>query len=172
MKTNLALIGFMGVGKTTIGKVLAKKIDMNFFDLDYEIMKRENMKVNEIFKEKGEHYFRNLEEEIIKECETMSNTIIATGGGTILNKNNLLSLRKHANICLISTSIDNIYKRVMRRPNKRPLLICKDTYEKIKKLLNDRKDIYKNSCDFEVYNKNEDLDEITDIIKKIYIEEM
>lgn len=172
MKTNLSLIGFMGVGKTTIGRVLAKKLDMNFIDIDREIERIEARSIAEIFSSEGEKYFRELERKVILQVENKSNTIISTGGGVILNADNISSLHKHSDICLIECDINLIYQRILRKKAKRPILNCSDAFEKISTLLESRHLLYNNSCDFKIINANEGINEIADKIKNIYIKMM
>ncbi len=86
-KENIVFLGMMGSGKTTIGKLVSKKLNLNFFDTDKAIEDELNMKISKIFKEKGESFFRELEEKITLDILKKKNTVIALGGGTFLNKN-------------------------------------------------------------------------------------
>ena len=88
-KRNLVLIGFMGCGKTTIGKNLSKLTGYNFIDMDYEIEKSAGMKINSIFEKYGERAFRNMESELCAELSKADGCIIATGGGVVKSDSNI-----------------------------------------------------------------------------------
>ena len=87
MKKNLVLLGMMGVGKSTLGKIVAKKLNLKFIDTDLNIEKKCSMKIWEIFKNKGEDFFRTEEQKEVIECLKKDKTVIALGGGAFLNKN-------------------------------------------------------------------------------------
>ena len=89
MKTNIALVGFMGVGKTAVGEALAKKLDRKFVELDLLIEQRAGKPIPEIFQQDGEVAFRELEIEVTKEVSRDKNLVIACGGGLVLNKINI-----------------------------------------------------------------------------------
>ena len=86
LKKNLILIGMMASGKSTIGRLLAKKLNLKFFDTDFIIEKRAEMKIVEIFQKKGEPYFRNLEKKIILNLLNKNNCVISLGGGAFINE--------------------------------------------------------------------------------------
>ena len=88
----IVLTGFMGTGKTSVGKELSKKLGYQFIDTDVLIEAREGKPVSLIFKEKGEDYFRKIEQAVVKEVSLMNNIVIATGGGVIKSKNNVENL--------------------------------------------------------------------------------
>ena len=104
-KKNLILVGMMGSGKSTIGAFIAKKINFEFIDIDKEVEKTENMKIREIFQEKGEKYFRKVEEKITIECLRKKNIVVSFGGGTFLN----LKIKKKvsAGVAHIVSSFNN-----------------------------------------------------------------
>lgn len=170
MKDNIALIGFMGSGKTTIGKILAKYLDMKFIDIDKMIAAREKKSIPEIFEEKGEQYFRQLEREIVFDESLNNNIVISTGGGVIIDNENIKNLRETSFIVYLDCTLDCIYERVKNSKN-RPLLNVENMYEKIKELHQKRELLYKISCDFSVkIDKDSNMYDTAEKIKKAYIE--
>ena len=130
MKDNIALIGFMGSGKSTIGRILAKYMDMKFIDIDKLIAAREKKTIPEIFSEKGEQYFRKLEREIVLEESLNNNIVIATGGGVIIDNENIKNLKETSFIVYLDCTIECIYERV-KNSKTRPLLNVDNMFEKI-----------------------------------------
>ncbi|MCQ2973598.1 MAG: hypothetical protein MJ211_02160 [Bacteroidales bacterium] len=140
----IALVGFMGVGKTTSGKILAEKFGYKFIDLDDEIELQEGMKISEIFNKKGEDYFRDIEQKKLSEYSNMQNIILSCGGGTVKNKsnqkllnNNFLTIWLYATskYCIEGLDVSN-----------RPLLQCENKAEKAEKMLQERIPYYANSA--------------------------
>lgn len=132
----------MGVGKSTLGKIVAKRLKLKFIDTDLSIEKKISMKIAEIFKNKGESFFRDLEEREVLESLKRNNHIIALGGGAFMNKNIRDTILQNA----ISIWLDIDLKAINRRikwNKKRPLVDTKNTREIIKKLYIKRKNIYK-----------------------------
>ena len=142
MKKNLVLLGMMGVGKSTLGKIVAKKLNLKFVDTDLNIEKKFSMKIWEIFKNKGEDFFRLEEEKEILECLKKNKTVIALGGGAFMNKNIRYLILKNSLSFWLDLNLKTITKRV-KWNKKRPLLNQKKAEEIIKKLYSERKDIYK-----------------------------
>ena len=170
MKDNLALIGFMGSGKTTIGKHLAKALEMRFVDIDKMISAREKKTIPEIFAEKGERYFRDLEREIIAEESRENNIVISTGGGSIVDNENLKNLRNTAYIVYLDSSLECIYERVKNGRNRPLLNNVDDLFETIKKLHSDREWLYKISCDYAVrIDITSTIADTVELIKENYI---
>jgi len=157
---NIYLIGFMGSGKSTIGKILSEKLNMKFVDLDKEIEKQEKMSIPEIFKEKGEKYFRNIEKNILEKMSKKSNLIVSTGGGVGADIDNLEKMKKTGTVIWLDVSLDEVFKRC-EKDEKRPLL--DQPYYKIKKLYNERKNIY-SKADITVKVDNKSPDEISNEI--------
>ena len=121
MKKNLVLLGMMAVGKTTLGKIVAKKQDLKFIDIDASIEKKNSMTINEIFKKKGEKFFRIEEEkEVLKSLEK-NNCVIALGGGSFMNKTIRENILKNAISIWLNVDIKTLNKRV-KWNQKRPLL--------------------------------------------------
>lgn len=134
---NLVLCGFMGTGKTTIGKALAKMHSLPFVDIDEEIEKRRGMKIVDIFSRMGEGYFRDLEEEMIREFSKEEGKIIAVGGGALQRESNLLALRENGFLlCLLATP--KVILRRLRYDDTRPLLKGEDKLQRIESLLRKR----------------------------------
>ena len=106
MKENIALIGFMGSGKTTVGKALARALEMKFVDIDKEIVKLEKRTVAEIFEQDGEEYFRELERKIIDKESKDNNIVISTGGGVIIDNANIKKLKESSFVVYLNCDID------------------------------------------------------------------
>ena len=142
MKKNLVLLGMMAVGKTTLGKIVAKKQELKFIDIDESIEKKNSMTIKEIFKKKGEKFFRIEEEnEILKSLEK-NNCVIALGGGAFMNKTVRENILKNAISIWLNIDIKTLNKRV-KWNKKRPLLKEGNNQKKITELYAERKNIYK-----------------------------
>ena len=139
---NLVLLGMMGVGKTTLGKIVSKKLNLQFIDTDNNIEKNCSMKISEIFKKKGEEFFRVKEEKEVLKSLKESNSVIALGGGAFVNEIARKNILENAISIWLDVSIDDLNKRI-KWNDKRPLLGEGSNEEKIKKLYIERKDIYK-----------------------------
>ena len=142
MKKNLVLLGMMAVGKTTLGKIVAKKQELKFIDIDASIEKKNSMTIKEIFKKKGEKFFRMEEEnEILKSLEK-NNCVIALGGGAFMNKTVRENILKNAISIWLSVDIKTLNQRI-KWNRKRPLLKEENNQKKITELYAERKNIYK-----------------------------
>ena len=166
MGKNLTLTGMMGVGKSTIGKNLAKKLNYNFIDVDKIIEAKEGRSINSIFKNESESYFRKIENDITLAELKKRNSVISLGGGAFLNK----SIRRSAKNFSISFWLDvptyELTKR-LRKSRQRPLLFKKDIDETVKKIYFDRKKIY-NEADYRIKCNSLKLEEIVNKILGIY----
>jgi len=142
VKKNLVLLGMMAVGKTTLGKIVAKKQELKFIDIDATIEKKNSMTIKEIFKKKGEKFFRIEEEkEVLKSLEK-SNCVIALGGGAFMNKTLRENILKKAISIWLNVDIKTLNQRV-KWNQKRPLLKEENNQKKITELYAERKNIYK-----------------------------
>jgi len=142
VKKNLVLLGMMAVGKTTLGKIVAKKQELKFIDIDASIEKKNSMTIKEIFKKKGEKFFRMEEEnEILKSLEK-NNCVIALGGGAFMNKTVRENILKNAISIWLRVDIKILNQRI-KWNRKRPLLKEENNQKKITELYAERKDIYK-----------------------------
>lgn len=139
---NIVLVGFMGTGKSKIGKLLAKKLEMKYLDTDEIIEEREGKSISQIFKEEGEEYFRKIESEVVGKMAELNGYVIATGGGIMLKQDNVSSLRKRGFIICLTANPEIIWQRV-RNNNQRPLLSgFSKQKEKVRKLLDERIPFY------------------------------
>jgi shikimate kinase len=150
MKTSVALTGFMGTGKTAVGRILAEKLGKEFIELDALIEKKAGKSIPEIFADEGEIRFRELEIETVAELEGRKNTVIACGGGVVLNTINVLRLKKECVIVCLTASPRVILKRTSEDKDSRPLLAVADREKQIKELLRYRRPFYEKSADFSV----------------------
>jgi shikimate kinase len=139
---NLALVGFMGAGKSTTGRLVAGVLRFDFVDTDDLIEQKAGKRIPEIFAQAGETGFRAIEAEVVNGLGQLANTVIATGGGLIVNPANLASLQRHALVVCLWASTKTIWERV-RNQSHRPLLQDSDPQGKIERLLAERKPFYR-----------------------------
>jgi shikimate dehydrogenase len=164
---NIILIGYMGTGKTSVGKVLANDRKMDYIDLDEYIEKKEGRTINDIFTYESEEYFRNLESKVIKGLNSLYNTVIATGGGAVLRKVNRENLSEIGHIVYLKADVDTIVNRV-KGDDSRPLLNSESEEElrrKVSTMLNMRSPYYEISADQVIYTDRLTPSEIAEIIE-------
>ena len=164
MSKNLILLGMMAVGKTTIGRILAKKLKLEFIDTDSSIEKENLMKITKIFKIKGEAFFRKEEERIVLESLKKNNSVIALGGGAFMNKTVRENILKNDISFWLTDDIKTLNKRVKRNKN-RPLLKKQKSEKKLLQLYSLRKNIYKLANHKIECNRQSKNDIINKIIK-------
>ena len=168
MKTNIALIGFMGVGKTAVGKVLAEKLLKNFVELDSLSEQKAGKSIPDIFQQDGETAFRELEIEVINEVSKDKNLIIACGGGIVLNKINIERLRKSARMVYLTASPGVILKRVANEEGQRPLLEVDNPTLTIREMLSFREPFYERAADITINTSKLDINAVArQIISKL-----
>lgn len=141
---NIALVGFMGAGKSTVGQLLAELLNFDLVDTDRVIEAREGCRVEKIFERQGEAAFRALESAMVAELADAKRTVIATGGGLVVNPENFASLRRHSFLACLWASPETIFERV-RRQTHRPLLQGPNPQAKVRELLGARAPIYQQS---------------------------
>lgn len=139
---NIALVGFMGTGKTSVGRLVAELLHFDYLDTDEVIVSRQGRSITDIFNSDGEAAFRRLEADVVRELAGRTRTVIATGGGLPVNLENLASLKTHALVVCLWASPEKIWDRV-RNQSHRPLLHDPDPQAKIRELLASREPFYK-----------------------------
>ena len=160
---NIYLIGLMGSGKTTLGKILSKKLDKNFYDSDHVIEEKLGVDVPMIFEYEGEAGFREREKDSLKELVSKKNIVLATGGGIILSKSNRDLLSENGIVIYLKSNQKDLIKR-MKNDKTRPLLKNGNIEEIIKKLCKEREPLYEEIADFEIMTKNKRIHEVVNEI--------
>jgi shikimate kinase len=164
MKTNIALIGFMGAGKTVVGKVLAQRQGREFIETDLLIERRAGKSIAEIFREDGELRFREIELDIIRDISWGENQVIACGGGVVLNKINIDRLKKKAVIVYMAASPRAIIRRTAQDRGVRPLLNVDDRAGEIRELLRFRRPLYENAADITINTSSLGINAVVNMI--------
>lgn len=144
---NLALYGFMAVGKTTVGVILAERLGYAFIDLDTIIVQRTGREIKDIFQEDGEEAFRKIEKRVTGDIASGDQQVIACGGGTVLFEENLRNLRKSSTLIHLTADPRTILKRVEGEGDVRPLLNVEDRLRKLNQLLQARQPGYQRAAD-------------------------
>ena len=163
---NILLTGFMGAGKTTVGKKLAKRLGYFFIDTDREIEKEQGCSITEIFKYGGEECFRDLETDILQKLQTKQNLVIATGGGMVLRNENRSLMQSLGTRVYLKVELQELMRR-LKKDKKRPLLQKLTPEKHILEMLQQRKSIYEEA---ECIIDTTDLSPhqmVTEIIRKI-----
>lgn len=155
---NIVLVGFMGTGKSVVGKHIAKQLNMRFISTDDVIEEREKRPIAEIFEKSGEPYFRKVERQVVKEASELENAVIAAGGGVMLNEENVLNLKKKGTIACLNATPEIIYERT-KKYKSRPLLNVDNPILKIKGLLEYRKPFYA-KADYQIDTSNKTVQEV------------
>jgi shikimate kinase len=138
---NLVLVGFMGTGKTTIGKLLAEKLSWSYIDTDILIEQKAGLTIPMIFEQYGESYFRDIESEVIKETIIKTQQVISTGGGIVLREQNIKAMKSNGLLICLTATPDSIYERT-KSDTYRPLLKVENPKQRIQELLDFRSPFY------------------------------
>ena len=171
---NIILIGFMGSGKSTVGRYMANENNIDkgvgnnyqFIDTDEYIVGMEGMSITEIFATKGEEYFRELETRVLEDFkQNCSNTVFSTGGGMPLREENAKALREIGTVVYLRAKPETIYERV-KNDSGRPLLQVENPYERICSLLNEREEKYMKAANVIIDTDSKTLE---DIVAKIFL---
>ena len=168
-KSNVYLVGLMGSGKTSIGKILAKRMGMKFIDLDDEIIKDQQCSISEIFDRFGEEKFRHLENKKLLSTLEIDNCVISTGGGIIMDQDNIKIMVENGSVIHLDIDLETQLLRIKNKKN-RPILRDKDNERKILiKMKKERDHIYKQiaigSVNTSNKKRNDIVSELVDIIE-------
>jgi shikimate kinase len=146
---NIFLVGLMGAGKTTVGRLLARRLKLRFFDSDQEIERRCGVKVPVIFEIEGEGGFRLREEQAIAELTALEGIVLGTGGGAVLAPESRRHLAARGTVVYLNASPEDLYQRV-RHDRNRPLLATPDPLARLRELHAERDALYRSVADFVV----------------------
>ena len=166
MVKNIVLVGLMGCGKTTVGKLLASKLNMSFIDTDSQIEQHAGRSINQIFEKYGETHFRNLEHQIAIELSNKSGYVISTGGGFVENTDNINLLKDNSVLFYLLATPQELYDRI-KDDTSRPLLKNSSPLETLKVLLDKRESKYR-LADEMIITSNKPIDEIVKEITEKY----
>lgn len=169
MEENIFLVGLMGSGKTTVGRVLAKRLGMRFVDSDHEIEARTGASISWIFEIEGEASFRKREADAIRDLTSRKGIVLATGGGAILHPENRRYLKERGTVIYLRASVHNVLQRTLHDKN-RPLLQTEDPRKKIETLSQQREPFYSEVADIVIDTGRQNVQAmVQSIIGKIAI---
>jgi len=156
----IVLVGYMGSGKTTVGKKIASDYGYTFVDTDEMIVEEAGMSIADIFAKYGEAHFREIESNILDKIVNMKGkVVISTGGGLPLKENNRKILKNIGKVYYLQTNADTVYDRI-KGDTSRPLLMCDDPYKKICEMLSERDPIYRLAMDVLIDVNGQEIGEI------------
>jgi shikimate kinase len=161
----IVLIGFMGAGKSSVGRTLARITGRRRFDTDEMIASRFGLTISQIFEKRGEEQFRDAESEALEELSGEADAIIVTGGGIVVRQTNTARLRELGSVVFLTADEETLFRRISRRPT-RPLLRTADPRATLKELLQSRLPLYRAAADVEVDTSGLTHDEVARSILK------
>ena len=165
-KLNIVLVGFMGTGKTSIGRRLSTQLRMRYVDTDDIIERDSGRRISEIFEQDGEAAFRELESEAVRKVSNLYNYVISTGGGVVLKEANMAELKRNGIVFCLTATPEEIYRRV-RHQSHRPLLQTPDPLTKINSMLEERHSYYV-KADYMVETTGRSFGEVMAYIKRVF----
>ncbi len=168
MKSNIALIGFMGAGKSATGRALARKTGKTLAEVDALIEAKAGKTIKQIFAEEGEVAFREYEIAVIKELGSQKNLVIACGGGVVLNKINIDRLKQESVVIWLTASTEAILERLKTSGDSRPLMPAKNQENEVQSLLLFRQPFYERAADLQVDTSGLSIEQVVEkILKKL-----
>ncbi|MCF7916838.1 MAG: shikimate kinase [Candidatus Omnitrophica bacterium] len=162
---NVYIVGFMGTGKTSVGKILANKLSKEFVEMDEAVEQEAGKKIKDIFAKEGEGYFRKLESNLLQRLSSQSDLVVSCGGGIVCNEDNLKILKNSGYVFALDASAVSIYARI-KDSSQRPLLNVENPLEKIKQLLQARESFYARAGK-KIKTDNLSAEEVADCILKL-----
>ncbi len=163
---NIALVGFMGSGKSTVGRALSQKMGYLFIDLDRRIEKSTGRFIPEIFKRDGEDTFRQIEAAVLKDVLAAKKAVVSCGGGIVLREENRDILKQKAIVIYLKAETDELFRRVGATGSKRPLLNVEDPKAEIKRLVEEREPLYQSVANMTINTAGETINNIVETIIK------
>lgn len=164
---NVFLVGFMGSGKSTIARCMAKNYGLDMIDMDQLIVEREGMCIPDIFAQKGEPYFRVAETNLLIELKEQQDKVVSCGGGVVLRDENVQAMRQSGQVVLLNAKPETILERVKDDDN-RPLLRGNKNVQFIRDMMEKRQPKYEEAADFVVHTDGKSADEICkEIMSKV-----
>lgn len=163
-RKNIILCGFMGCGKTTVGKELASRIFYDFVDMDERIEFVTGMSIPEIFAERGEEGFRELETKVLAELCRGEGQVLATGGGALIRERNVQLAQQNGTIVFVNSEFHLCYDRI--KNSDRPI-VQRCTRDELEELFNQRLPVYRNTCNIEIFNQHTPKDAAKAIIHSL-----
>ena len=164
---NIVLVGFMGTGKTSVGRRLSTQLRMPYVDTDDIIERDSGRRISDIFSEDGETAFRALESEAVRKVSRLYNHVISTGGGVVLKEANMVELKRNGIVFCLTATAEEIYERV-RHQTHRPLLQTPDALAKIRSMLEERHPYYAES-DYMIWTTGRSFGDIVSHIKQVFM---
>ncbi len=166
---NIYLVGMMGAGKTSIGRLLSKRSRRRFYDSDHVIEERTGVTIPTIFDLEGEQSFRDREEAVIAELARLSNIVLATGGGAVLRENNRQALCSSGIIVYLRGSVEDLWRRT-RKDKNRPLLLTDNPRQKLAEIYSVRDPIYSSVADIIIETGNPSIQSLEQDVEARLIE--
>ena len=156
---NIFLIGFMGCGKSTVAKELHRNYGMRLIEMDEALARQEGMSIADIFREKGEPYFRKIETELLENMQKISGTVVSCGGGAAMRQENVDCMRRSGKIVLLTAEPETILQRV-KNSDSRPLLRGRKNEAAIRELIEERRPAYEKAADVVIRTDGKEIDTI------------
>lgn len=163
---NIILVGFMGTGKTSVGRRLSRCLEMPYLDTDEIIEQSAGRRITDIFAQHGESYFRELESEAVQKISGLDKHVISTGGGIVLRAGNLEILKRNGLVFCLTATSEEIWTRVKNETH-RPLLKAPEPVEKIRKMLEAREAYYA-LADYTIQTDGLPIEQVTDEVIEVF----